>query len=775
MLHKGRKMKLLRFVSSVVLALPIFFLLHTTVYADEVFSSSLDALQVVTPSTSLAAGSGSIILKNDGTQITVTLYLAGLEGTQNSAVIRHSLNGDIVLNLTTGNFSQNFPVTPQQVSDLRNHLWFFEIVTSAFPAGELRGRITKPVGTQLSFPNSSGALDEAFGSNGLLSTQIGFGNAVAQATVIQPDGKIVVAGYAYNGTNNDFAVIRYEPNGTLDAAFDGAANGNGIVTIPIGNSNDEAFGVSLQPDGKLILAGQSFNGVNTDVAFARLNNDGTLDSTFGQAGRVTVSAGGGNDLVRSVAVQPDGRIVAAGNGVNGANSDIVVVRLEANGALDASFDGNTGNGNGIVFTAIGPGNDSAYSVALQPDGRIVVAGFYFSGVSNDTAVLRYESGGRLDQTFAGDGIATRAFSTDTDEALAMALQPDGKIVIAGCIRNGAPNDFLLARFDQDGGLDTQFGNNGSNIVPFSGGLDIGLGVAIQPDGKIVAAGFGNNGANADFAVIRTNANGLLDPTFGTNGKLLTMIGTGTDLANAVAIQADGKIVVVGRTAVGTIANFGVARFGYGLNESQNDGLIRLDATTAVRFENANQRGLISVNALNSGSIPPLPSGWSFAAAPRVLDFTGMFSGGILVRYSLTGALSQTEFDSVRILQFENGLWADKTIDTPVRDFATKTIYARVSTLSLIAAALPGRQTQRPATVSGRITNNGLAIFQARLSLRLPGGAIRYAIVNPSGYFRFRDISTGGNYILNTASKRGKVSSILVSVHEDPTEISLITQ
>ncbi|MGH9948315.1 MAG: carboxypeptidase regulatory-like domain-containing protein [Pyrinomonadaceae bacterium] len=409
---------------------------------------------------------------------------------------------------------------------------------------------------------SVGILDPTFGNNGVVSTPVGSGNAVAQAVAVQPDGKIIAAGFANNGSNNDFAILRYNPDGTLDDTFRGDSPiGTGVILTPIGLSDDEAFGITLQDDGKIIAVGQSRNGTKTDVAVVRCNPDGTLDNTFDVDGLMTVSPSVGSALARSVDVQADGRIVVAGVGNNGSNFDNVVIRLMPDGSLDPAFVGNSGTGNGIVITTVGAGNEQAYAVSVLPSGKILVAGYFAAAVSNDTVLLRHESDGRLDSTFGVGGIAVHSFSPDsTDEALSMALQPDGRIVIAGCIRTpGIANDFLIARFEENGSRDTAFGNGGFLVVPFGSLADIASGVAIQADGKIVAVGFGNNGIDTDYAVTRVNTDGTFDSAFGNGGRLLTMVGQSFDAANAVALQSNGRIVVAGRTA-SNVANIGIVRY-----------------------------------------------------------------------------------------------------------------------------------------------------------------------------------------------------------------------
>ncbi len=437
----------------------------------------------------------------------------------------------------------------------------FQLAHNAKVRGEAQKPVIREMVAPLTAANIGGTIDPSFGTNGKVATQIGPGNDVPQAVALQPDGKIVVAGYGFSGVNNDFALVRYNADGTLDQTFDGPSAGNGKVLTPIGGSEDEAFGVALQPDGKIVAVGQTFSGSKTDIAIARFNTDGTLDTAFDGDGRQIISPSVGDSLARSVAIQPDGRIVIAGTGNNGANIDIVLLRLLADGSLDTSFDGDSGIGNGIVVTQPGQGNDQAYAVTVRPDGKIVVAGYYSGAASIDTVLLRYLSSGSLDPAFGTGGIAAHAFSpSDTDEALSMALQPDGKIVIAGCIRTpGIANDFLVARLLENGSRDDSFAATGLLVVPFSNATDIAFGVALQNDGKIIAVGFGSNGSNNDFAVSRVNTDGTLDVTFGMSGKVLTMVGSSVDNGVAIAVQPDGKAVVVGRTVAAT-ADFGVVRY-----------------------------------------------------------------------------------------------------------------------------------------------------------------------------------------------------------------------
>lgn len=768
-------------IRSIVMIAMFVAILHVRVFADSTFTASIDGLQAVPVTSSNAAASGTVILNSAENQVTVTIFAAGLSSQQLGTAIHGpaatGTNGPVIFELPPGNISQNLSISAQQAADLKAGLWYFQIRTTGFPAGEIRAQIVAASNGSdaVPFPASSGALDLTFGTNGILTTPIGPGNAVAQAVAVQPDGKIVVGGYAFNGTNNDFAVVRYNPNGGLDETFDGAANGNGIVIFAVGASDDEAFGIVLQNDGKILLAGESFNGANYDSAVVRLNPDGTPDNTFDGDGRVTVAVGPGADSFRSVVLQSDGKIVVAGTASNGIDSDISVVRLLPNGTPDTTFDGDSGTGNGIVRTAVGTGNDLGFVVGIGPNETIIVSGYYFLGTGADAAIVRYDMLGRLDTTFSGDGIFVHPFSSDTDEALAMALQPDGKIVIAGCVRNGGPNDFLLARISSNGVLDQTFGNAGVQIVAFSGAVDIAFAVAVQTDGKIVAAGFGNNGTNNDFAVTRVNANGSLDQMFDFDGRAMTMFGTSVDAANAIAIQADGKIVAAGRAVIGSTARFGVARYGYGTNAAQNDGFLGLNTTTAIRFDNAFATGTTTSVGLNSAAMPPLPSPLSFVASPRAVVTSASFSGNIVVRMTLPSAITAANFDAVRAMQFENGTWYDKTADAPPRDFATRTIYARLTTLSPIAAASPLGPVIGLATVSGRILTTGKMDPGSLVSVAPISGTPLYTFANPQGFYSVANLTIGGTYIVRALSKRRSIAPLLISVNENLFEVDLGAQ
>jgi uncharacterized delta-60 repeat protein len=397
-----------------------------------------------------------------------------------------------------------------------------------------------------------GDLDTTFDGDGKVVSVLGPSIANAMAVKMQPDGKIVVAGQ-YAG---DFALARYRADGSFDTSF----AGDGTVTTPVGSGADEAWAVVLQPDGKIVAAGLSSNGSNNDFALARYTPAGVLDTGFGGGdGLVTTPVGSGADEVYAVALQPDGKIVVAGLSSNGTNNDFALARYDADGTLDTLF----GGGDGLVTTPVGTGADNAYAVSLQPDGKIVAAGMSSNGTNNDFALARYEGDGTLDTAFGGgDGLVTTPVGTGTDEANGIVLQPDGKIIVAGVSSNGADNDFALARYGPDGTLDTGFGGGDGLVTTPLAGDDVGLSVALQSNGMIVVGGYTDSVAfpgNAKFALARYQADGALDGGFGSSGTLVTQVGASIGYGWSVALQEDGKIVLAG-DAVNSHTTFGLARY-----------------------------------------------------------------------------------------------------------------------------------------------------------------------------------------------------------------------
>jgi uncharacterized delta-60 repeat protein len=397
-----------------------------------------------------------------------------------------------------------------------------------------------------------GDLDTTFDGDGKVTTDFAGGFDEAHAVAIQADGKIVAAGRTIV-SDFDFAVARYNTDGSLDTTF----GVDGLVTMDFAGEDDEAHAVAIQGDGKIVAAGLAIVSGTFDFALARYNTDGSLDTTFDTDGKVTTDFAGSEDHARGVAIQGDGKIVAAGLANVSGTNDFALARYNANGSLDTTF----GSGLGKIATDFAGSDDHARGVAIQGDGKIVAAGLANVSGTNDFAVARYNANGSLDTTFDTDGKVTTDFAGGHDDAFGVAIQANGKIVAAGCVSCFGGANFALARYNTDGSLDTTFDGDGLVTTDFAGGTDQAFAVAIQGDGKIVAAGSFVVSGTFDFAVTRANTNGSLDTTFSGDGKVTTDFAGSTDQARAVAIQANGRIVAAGCFRCDSLeSEFALARY-----------------------------------------------------------------------------------------------------------------------------------------------------------------------------------------------------------------------
>ncbi|MEU3483845.1 calcium-binding protein [Streptomyces sp. NPDC033754] len=380
-----------------------------------------------------------------------------------------------------------------------------------------------------------GDLDPTFGPDGRVTTAFP-GYAEGRDIARQADGKLVVAGLSEGG----FALARYLPDGGLDPAF----GTGGRVTSDFGGGAHAANAVAIQPaDGKIVVAGTTEviaeeGGGCCFFSVARYLPNGSLDPDFGEGGLVRVEEFGGSADGADVAVQSDGRIVAAGKGGGGG---FALVRLDTDGNLDPSL-----GGDGAVVAGFTPSSPQdaggiARSMALQPDGRIVSVG-YVGGTAFDIGVVRYLPDGTLDTGFSGDGMVRADFGA-TEFGNAVAVQPDGRILAAGSGGAG----FALLRYNTDGSPDAGFGTGGRTSVAFPGDGGIAYAMALQQNGKIVLAGRADdpNSAEAnDFGLARFHPNGTVDTGFGGDGFVVTGFGD-FDEARGVLVQPDGKIVAAG--------------------------------------------------------------------------------------------------------------------------------------------------------------------------------------------------------------------------------------
>lgn len=349
----------------------------------------------------------------------------------------------------------------------------------------------------------------------------------------------------------DLTVTVYGAPGTLDTSF-----GGGRVMLPAGESDDYGNAVAVQPDGKIIIAGRGAENY-TDFALVRVDRDGTVDTSFGNLGRVLTDFGG-SDTIYAIALQPDGKIVVGGvTTTTATKSDFALARYLPNGQLDPDF-----GEQGKVTTVLGADADTAYALVIQSDGKIVLGGDSNRGGETglDFALVRYLPNGSLDTDWSEDGIATAAIAGGNarDSVYALALQTingQERIVAAG-----GEGDFLLTRFLPDGTIDNSFNFDSGTIQwIFNSTIGAARALAITPDNRIAVAGHSQH----DFAVVRLTQDGYLDETFNDDGKLLTQVSTTNwDEAQAIAVEADGKLVVAGWAyeGGGSAGNFALVRY-----------------------------------------------------------------------------------------------------------------------------------------------------------------------------------------------------------------------
>jgi uncharacterized delta-60 repeat protein len=428
---------------------------------------------------------------------------------------------------------------------------------------------------------------------GKVVTPVGNGADDAAAMIVQPDGKVLIAGTCAGAANSDFCAVRYDALGVLDSSF---GNGGKVIT-PVGSQNDIATAIALQPDGKVLLIGHCRTAVTYHAFCAvRYNSNGTLDTAnFGSGtGKVITPVGpeppSGNqtDVATSVALQPDGKILVAGSCTNGT-TQFCVVRYNNSGSLDTNFGS---SGTGKIFTSVGAaggafGGDNVAATTIQPDGKILVGGYCANSITSITfCAARYQPDGSLDPSFNGAGTVSPYLGTDSAFANALALQPDGKMLLAGYCSFPASNfDFCAVRLLSSGALDPTFGNSGSVTTSFGPFDDHATTIALQPDGKFLLAGDCNGASdnvNSFFCSARYNPNGTLDTNFGSAGKVLTDF-DGHDYATAMALQPDGRILLAGTCSPSThdfcALRYDGGPFGYQNCKLDIDGDGRVLATT----------------------------------------------------------------------------------------------------------------------------------------------------------------------------------------------------
>ncbi len=405
-----------------------------------------------------------------------------------------------------------------------------------------------------------GTLDPSFGTGGIVTTDFALGGEdQAEAMALQPDGRIVLVGWVGDALASVFAVARYNPDGTLDTSFDG----DGKLTTSI-NGIDFARGVAIQADGKIVVVGYTTSMGSQDFVVVRYNVDGTLDNTFSGDG-IEVTSVGLDEWAYGVALQPDGKILAVGAAYTPTALDFALVRFNTDGSLDTTF-----SGDGKVTADFAGAADQAHLVRVQPDGRIVVCGGTQIGMNWDFGAARFNTDGTPDLSFDGDGRVSTSIGADYDFAIAGGIQADGRIIAASTSLNsggGSDYDYALVRYNTDGSLDGTFDGDGKVTTSIGTYWDEGRGLAVQPDGRILLAGFS---LGEGISLVRYNTDGTLDSDFDTDGRVTTSIGGISDKGTCIALQSNGKILVGGLAYVGGSVDFALVRYGKTLENSVDE-------------------------------------------------------------------------------------------------------------------------------------------------------------------------------------------------------------
>lgn len=452
------------------------------------------------------------------------------------------------------------------------------------PDGKILALIGGPSPSFVRF-NTNGSIDTSFGNNGTLIF-----TTVFSSFVIQPDSKIITAYRQehYNSfgqvDSSFFRTERYNQDGTLDDTF----GTNGTVITDFGFGYNAVFAVTLQPDGKVIVAGNSYN---DKFAIARYTSSGDLDTTFDGDGKVITSLGSGlKSYVSYVSVQADGKIIVAGGSYTSIFPQeyfFSIAKYNPNGSLDASFDGD-----GIVNNLFDDASETYVNlntIIEQPDGKFLVT--TENGNSFEFVIRRYNASGSDDTSFGNNG-KSALLVQDVNRALGIALQPNQKIIVAGTSRSFTSlvdgYDFNVVRYSTNGVPDASFGNNGIIASKFDSSNDVSSKLLIQPDEKIITIGtrktFAMNTLGKEIiAMSRTNIDGSLDTTFGTDGKVVSDLGQAYYTIKNSALQHDGKILVACETV--TVGN---SFYEYFLIRYNNNGSIDMafgnNGKTTLGFE-----------------------------------------------------------------------------------------------------------------------------------------------------------------------------------------------
>lgn len=439
--------------------------------------------------------------------------------------------------------------------------------------------------------NDNGSLDAGFNNNGKLEGSYQQGFTTFNASAVQTDGKLVTAGLTFNGKDYDFAVVRYNTNGSLDNSF----NQNGKQITDFG-ADDIANSIFIEPDGKILVAGTSGT-VNGQFAVARYNKNGSPDLSFNSTGKSTLMMGFA-DVLAGLFVQTDGKILLAGSTFKDTNYDLsyfAIGRLNKNGSADKSF-----STDGKQFINFESSPSFAAAVVAQKDGKIVVAGRALIAGKNNFAIARFNVDGSLDNSFSSDGKQTNSFGSNDYFGQALALETNGNILLAGYDQsnNGSTNLWSLVCYLPNGNPDNSFGKNGYQFTDMGPTLSESKAIAISTDGTIAVGG-----GNDNFALVVYKKNGSPDSSFGINGKQVTPIGIESSAIHSLCFIND-KLCAAGRANFP--GSFGVvARYLFAISAPlpvtllNFKGLVKNNAVE-LQWQTSMEQGLAGFTVQRSG-------------------------------------------------------------------------------------------------------------------------------------------------------------------------------
>ncbi|MDA2946016.1 MAG: delta-60 repeat domain-containing protein, partial [Actinomycetota bacterium] len=467
---------------------------------------------------------------------------------------------------------------------------------------------------------TSGDLDTTFSDDGFTSVDFNALFDDARAIAIQPDGKVIIGGKVTPFSGSQFGLARLTTSGDLDTTF----SGDGKKSGTLGGTYNDLYDIALQSDGKIVAVGAKyFSNLNDAVwLIARYTADGDLDTTFSGDGIQTLDFSPySGERAQAVAIQSDGKIVVGGQFKDGSNPSFALARFTSSGELDMTF-----SADGIQTQDFNNGQDGIYDLAIQDDGKIVAAGLAQIAGDWDVGIARYTPNGNLDTTFSDDGVLTSDFGS-FEKANSVALQPDGKIVVLGeTVPSGSTeSNLLVARYSSTGVLDTSFSGDGKFVSDLGGDNVYGMSMVIQPDGKIVGVGSSQvttTPTTTRCFVARLTESGELDTTFSTDGIVVASpLAKDNERCSTVAMQSDGALLAAGTSYTNTPeADFVVMRI---LNAVGPSALSYTPSTVSLPINVAVSPLIPTVTGtVTSWSVSPaLPTGLTLDPSTGVISGT----------------------------------------------------------------------------------------------------------------------------------------------------------